>query len=56
MRKSIFDFINEMAERERTKSSITYDEWCRIRRNGTPEEIAEAAERMAAAGGYENLE
>lgn len=53
--KSVMDFINATIEAER-QSGITYDEWCEIRRNGTPEEIAEAVERMEAAGGYDNLE
>lgn len=53
--KSVMDFINATIEAER-QGGITYDEWCEIRRNGTPEEIAEAVERMEAAGGYENLE
>lgn len=54
MGKSIFDFIKEMAERE--QSGITREEFRRIRNNGTPDEIAEAVERMMAAGGYDNLE
>lgn len=53
--KSVMDFINATIEAER-QGGITYDEWCEIRRNGTPEEIAEAIERMEAAGGYDNLE
>lgn len=53
--KSVMDFINATIEAER-QGGITYDEWCEIRRNGTSEEIAEAVERMEAAGGYENLE
>lgn len=53
--KSVMDFINATIEAKR-QGGITYDEWCEIRRNGTPEEIAEAVERMEAAGGYDNLE
>lgn len=53
--KSVMDFINTTIEAER-RGGITYDEWCDIRRNGSPEEIAEAVERMEAAGGYDNLE
>lgn len=53
--RSMLDFITAAAEAER-KGGITYEEWCSIRRNGTPEEIAEAVERMEAAGGYDNLE
>lgn len=36
--------------------TITREEFKRIRNFGTPEEIAEAVERMMAAGGYDNLE
>jgi hypothetical protein len=53
--RTMLDFIMAAAEAER-KGGITLEEWTRIRREGTPEEIAEAAERMAAAGGYGNLE
>jgi hypothetical protein len=53
--RSMLDFITAAAEAER-KGGITMAEWCRIRRTGTPEEIAEAVERMEAAGGYDNLE
>ncbi len=52
--RSMMDFINAAVEAER-QGGITMEEWCDIRRNGTPEEIAEAVERMEAAGGYENL-
>ena len=54
-RRTMLDFIMAAAEAER-KGGITLKEWCDIRRNGTPEEIAEAVERMEAAGGYDNLE
>ena len=50
---SVMDFINASIEAQKT---ITYEEWCDIRRNGTPDEIAEAVDRMNAAGGYDNLE
>lgn len=54
MGRSMLDFINAtIAAAEGGK--ITYEEWCRIRRNGTPEEIEEAVERMMSQGGYENL-
>ena len=56
--KSMMDFINasiRIEERKANGDTITYDEWCDIRRNGSPEEIAEAVERMNAAGGYDNL-
>lgn len=53
--RTMLDFITAAAEAER-KGGITLEEWCDIRRNGTPEEIAEAVERMEAAGGYDNLE
>jgi len=52
--RTMMDFINATIAAE--EGSITYEEWCHIRRNGTPEEIAEAVERMNAAGGYDNLE
>ena len=54
-RRSMLDFITAAAEAER-KGGITLEEWTHIRKNGTPEEIAEAVERMEAAGGYDNLE
>lgn len=53
--RTMMDFITAAVEAER-RGGITLDEWCDIRRNGTPEEIAEAVERMEAAGGYANLE
>lgn len=53
--RSMLDFITAAAEAER-KGGITLEEWTHIRRHGTPEEIAEAVERMEAAGGYDNLE
>lgn len=59
MARTIMDFINTTIRAEAIKANekpITYEEWCDIRRNGTPDEIAEAVEAMAAAGGYENLQ
>ena len=53
--RTVMDFITAAAEAER-HGGITYDEWCHIRRHGTPDEIAAAVERMEAAGGYDNLE
>lgn len=55
MAKTMLDFITAAAEAAR-KGGITLEEWTDIRRHGTPEEIAEAVERMEAAGGYDNLE
>ncbi len=56
MAKMILDYIDMMiAAEERKGKELTYDEWCDIRRNGTPEEIQEAVERMMAQGGYDNL-
>ncbi len=52
--RTMLDFITAAAEAER-KGGITLKEWTEIRRHGTPEEIAEAVERMEAAGGYDNL-
>ena len=56
MSKSMMDFINATIAAQSERGKITYDEWCDIRRNGTPDEIQEAVERMEAAGGYDNLE
>ena len=53
--RTMLDFITAAAEAER-KGGITLEEWKHIRIHGTPEEIAEAVERMEAAGGYDNLE
>lgn len=53
--RTMLDFIKAAAEAE-SRGGITLEEWTRIRRHGTPEEIAEAVERMEAAGGYANLE
>ena len=51
---TVLDFINKRIEASANKE-LTYEEWCNIRRTGSPEEIAEAVERMMAQGGYENL-
>lgn len=56
MARSMLDFINATIKAEEDEAPITLDEWCDIRRNGSPDEIAEAVERMEAAGGYYNLE
>ena len=53
--RSMLDFVMAAIEAER-KGGITLEEFTRIRRTGTEEEIAEAVERMNAAGGYDNLE
>lgn len=56
MAKMILDYINMVIAAEGKKGEqITYDEWCDIRRTGTPEEIEEAVERMMQQGGYESL-
>jgi hypothetical protein len=55
MAKTMLDFIMAAAEAER-RGGITLEEFTRIRRTGTEEEIAEAVERMMAMGGYDNLE
>lgn len=52
---NMLDYINARIAAQANGQTLTYDEWCEIRRNGTPEEIEEAVERMEAAGGYENL-
>lgn len=54
MARTLLDFINATITAENT-GGITYEEWCDIRRNGTPDEIAEAVERMESQGGYDNL-
>ena len=56
MAKMLMDWINRQIKLESAGNRITYDEWCDIRRNGTPEEIEEAVERMMAQGGYDNLD
>lgn len=56
MAKMVLDWINQQIAIESKKGDkITYDEWCNVRRNGSPEEIEEAVERMMQQGGYENL-
>lgn len=56
MAKMVLDWINQqIAIESKKKDEITYEEWCDIRRNGTPEEIEEAVERMMQQGGYECL-
>lgn len=52
--RTMLDFIDAAIEAER-KGGITKEEFTRIRRYGTEEELIEAVERMNAAGGYENL-
>lgn len=53
--RTMLDFITAAAEAER-KGGITKEEFTRIRRYGSEEEVADAVERMLAAGGYDNLE
>ena len=53
--KSMLDFI-KFKIKLNGLDTITREEFTRIRNTGTPDEIAEAVERMMAAGGYENLE
>lgn len=54
--KMVLDWINQQIALENNKDKqITYEEWCDIRRNGTPEEIEEAVERMMQQGGYDCL-
>lgn len=56
MAKMIMDWIERQIEIEAKEGEpLTYEEWCDIRRNGTPDEIAEAVERMMAQGGYDCL-
>jgi hypothetical protein len=53
--RTMLDFIMAAAEAER-RGGITKEEFTRIRRFGSEEELIEAVERMNAAGGYDNLE
>lgn len=53
--RTMLDFIMAAAEAER-RGGITKEEFTRIRRFGSEEELIDAVERMNAAGGYENLE
>lgn len=56
MAKMVLDWINQQIAIESKKDDkITYEEWCDIRRNGTPEEIEVAVERMMQQGGYDCL-
>ena len=56
MAKMVLDWINQqIAIESKKKDEITYEEWCHVRRNGTPEEIEEAVERMMQQGGYDCL-
>lgn len=57
MAKMVLDWINQQISMEgRGRKCITYDEWCRIRRTGSTEELEEAVERMMQQGGYDNLD
>lgn len=53
--KSMLDYINARIKIE-SSDTITREEFTRIRNSGDPDEIAEAVEKMEAAGGYDNLE
>ena len=55
MGRTMYDFIQASISAEQ-QGGITYEEWCEIRRSGDPDAIAEAVERMEAAGGYDNLQ
>lgn len=56
MAKMVLDWINQQIAIESKKGDkITYEEWCDVRRNGTPKEIEEAVERMMQQGGYDCL-
>jgi hypothetical protein len=56
MAKMVLDWINQQIAIESNKSKeLTYEEWCDIRRNGSPEEIEEAVARMMQQGGYDCL-
>jgi hypothetical protein len=56
MAMMMLDWINQqIALESKKKDELTYEEWCDIRRNGTPEEIEEAVERMMQQGGYDCL-
>ena len=56
MAKMIIEYIDMMIANEKNAGKeLTYEEWCDIRRNGTPEEIEAAVERMMQQGGYDNL-
>lgn len=51
---SMLDLIIAAANAQQ-KGGITLEEFTRIRRTGTEDEIAEAVERMMAMGGYDAL-
>lgn len=53
-KRSMLEYIQACAALAENK--ITLAEFTRIMREGTAEEIDEAVERMAVAGGYDNLE
>lgn len=56
MAKMVLDWINQQIAIESNKGKeLTYEEWCDIRRNGSPEEIEEAVARMMQQGGYDCL-
>lgn len=56
MAKMVLDWINrQIAIESRNGKDLTYEEWCNIRCNGSPEEIEEAVERMMQQGGYDCL-
>lgn len=54
--RSMFDYMEAVIAAQSKKAAITKEEFTRIRRYGTEEELIEAVEKMNAAGGYDNLE
>ena len=54
---TMMDFINKRMEREAKKGeTITLEEWTAIRQTNDWDAIADAWQRVEAAGGYDNLE
>jgi len=53
--RSMLDYINLIVQAQKS-GRITKEEFTRIRNTNDPDLIAEAVERMEAAGGYDNLE
>lgn len=53
-KRSMLEYIQACTELAKRK--LTVKEFTRIRNFGTEEELIEAIERMAAQGGYDNLD